>query len=57
VTSLAGEALRQRCLDAVVEEDAHVRGTAAQPLLRLWGRPADVTLEGDRAAETLLRGR
>ena len=38
-------------------EDAHVLGTAMQLLLHLWGRPADVTVEGDPAAEALLRGR
>jgi hypothetical protein len=38
-------------------EDAHVHGPAIQLLLRLWGRPADVTVEGDPAAEALLRGR
>jgi uncharacterized protein (TIGR03083 family) len=38
-------------------EDAHLSGTATQLLLRLWGRPADVTVEGDPAAEALLRGR
>jgi hypothetical protein len=26
-------------------------------LLRLWGRPAEVTVDGDPAAEALLRGR
>jgi uncharacterized protein (TIGR03083 family) len=38
-------------------EDARLSGTATQLLLRLWGRPADVTVEGDAAAESLLRGR
>ena len=38
-------------------EDAHVLGTAMQLLLHLWGRPADVTVEGDPAAEALLRAR
>jgi uncharacterized protein (TIGR03083 family) len=38
-------------------EDAHVRGEAAQLLLHLWGRPADVIVDGDPAAEALLRGR
>ena len=37
--------------------DAQVIGRATQLLLRLWGRPADVTVEGDPAAEVLLRGR
>jgi uncharacterized protein (TIGR03083 family) len=36
---------------------AHVEGRATQLLLRLWGRPADVRLTGDPAAEALLRGR
>jgi len=38
-------------------EDAHLQGEAAQLLLHLWGRPADVTVDGDAAAEALLRGR
>ena len=38
-------------------EDARLSGPATQLLLRLWGRPADVTVEGDAAAEALLRGR
>jgi len=38
-------------------EDAHVHGDATQLLLHLWGRPADVVVEGDPAAEALLRGR
>ena len=38
-------------------EDAHLRASATQLLLHLWGRPADVTVEGDAAAEALLRGR
>jgi uncharacterized protein (TIGR03083 family) len=38
-------------------EDAHLQGSATQLLLRLWGRPADVTVTGDGAAEALLRGR
>jgi uncharacterized protein (TIGR03083 family) len=38
-------------------EDAHLRGTSTCLLLRLWGRPADVTVGGDPAAEALLRGR
>jgi uncharacterized protein (TIGR03083 family) len=38
-------------------EDAHLRGPAAGLLLHLWGRPADVAVDGDRAAEALLRGR
>ena len=38
-------------------EDARLSGPATQLLLRLWGRPADVAVEGDGAAEALLRGR
>jgi uncharacterized protein (TIGR03083 family) len=38
-------------------EDATLSGSATQLLLRLWGRPAEVTVEGDSAAEALLRGR
>jgi uncharacterized protein (TIGR03083 family) len=38
-------------------EDAHLSGSASQLLLRLWGRPADVLIEGDGHAEALLRGR
>jgi uncharacterized protein (TIGR03083 family) len=38
-------------------EDAQVSGSATQLLLHLWGRPADVVVEGDPAAEALLRGR
>jgi uncharacterized protein (TIGR03083 family) len=38
-------------------ENAFVHGTATQLLLHLWGRPADVTVEGDPSAEALLRGR
>ena len=37
--------------------DAHVRGPAAALLLHLWGRPADVVVDGDPGAEALLRGR
>jgi uncharacterized protein (TIGR03083 family) len=37
--------------------DAHLEGAATQVLLRLWGRPADVQVHGDAAAEALLRGR
>jgi uncharacterized protein (TIGR03083 family) len=37
-------------------EDARLSGSATQLLLRLWGRPAEVTAEGDGAAEALLRG-
>jgi uncharacterized protein (TIGR03083 family) len=38
-------------------EAAHVQGSAAELLLHLWGRPAEVTVDGDAAAEALLRGR
>ncbi len=37
--------------------DTRLSGTADQLLRRLWGRPAEVTVTGDPAAETLLRGR
>ena len=43
--------------EATGTEHAHLSGPATQLLLRLWGRPADVTVEGDSAAEALLRGR
>jgi hypothetical protein len=36
---------------------AHLEGRATELLLRLWGRPADVRVTGDAAAEALLRGR
>jgi uncharacterized protein (TIGR03083 family) len=39
------------------DEDASVQGDARALLLHLWGRPADVAVEGDPAAEALLRGR
>lgn len=42
---------------APAEADAVLAGTADQLLLRLWGRPADVTVTGSSAAECLLRGR
>lgn len=38
-------------------EDASVEGTAPHLLLHLWGRPVAVTVDGDPAAELLLRGR
>jgi uncharacterized protein (TIGR03083 family) len=38
-------------------EDARLRAPTTQLLLRLWGRPADVTVDGDPVAEGLLRGR
>jgi hypothetical protein len=37
--------------------DTHLHGDATPLLLRLWGRPADVAVDGDPAAEALLRGR
>jgi hypothetical protein len=37
--------------------DARVSAPAAQLLLHLWGRPATVLVEGDPAAESILRGR
>ncbi|MCW2581749.1 MAG: hypothetical protein JWQ53_539, partial [Klenkia sp.] len=39
------------------EPDATLTGTAEQLLRRLWGRPAEVGVTGDPAAERLLRGR
>jgi uncharacterized protein (TIGR03083 family) len=38
-------------------EQAHVRAPARELLLHLWGRPAAVIVDGDPAAEALLRGR
>jgi uncharacterized protein (TIGR03083 family) len=38
-------------------EDAHLHAPATQLLLHLWGRPVDVVVDGDPAAEALLRGR
>ncbi|HEX2074754.1 MAG TPA: maleylpyruvate isomerase family mycothiol-dependent enzyme [Geodermatophilus sp.] len=38
-------------------EDATLIAPVAALLLRLWGRPAGVTVTGDPAAEALLRGR
>jgi uncharacterized protein (TIGR03083 family) len=37
--------------------DARLQAPAGHLLRRLWGRPAEVTLTGDPAAESLLRGR
>jgi uncharacterized protein (TIGR03083 family) len=37
--------------------DAVLSGDGTQLLLRLWGRPAEVRVAGDAAAEALLRGR
>jgi Mycothiol maleylpyruvate isomerase N-terminal domain len=37
--------------------DATLHGDPAELLLHLWGRPADVVVDGDPAAEALLRGR
>ena len=39
------------------DETAHLQGEAMQLLLHLWGRPADVAVDGDSAAEAMLRGR
>jgi uncharacterized protein (TIGR03083 family) len=39
------------------DEDASVHGDATALLLHLWGRPADVVVDGDASAEALLRGR
>ena len=39
------------------EADAAVDGDPVQLLLRFWGRPSDVVVTGDPAAEALLRGR
>ncbi|MGY1821338.1 maleylpyruvate isomerase family mycothiol-dependent enzyme [Geodermatophilus sp. SYSU D00079] len=53
-----------RVTDGVVEvrddaapADARLEAPAEQLLRRLWGRPAEVTVGGDTAAEALLRGR
>ena len=47
-----------RCTDgAAPDSGAQLTGTADQLLLHLWGRPGAVTVDGDRAAEALLRGR
>ncbi|MGY1630137.1 maleylpyruvate isomerase family mycothiol-dependent enzyme [Geodermatophilus sp. SYSU D01186] len=53
-----------RLTDGVVEvrdddgpADARLEAPAASLLRRLWGRPADVTVDGEPAAEALLRGR
>jgi uncharacterized protein (TIGR03083 family) len=43
--------------DRAPAADAHLDGDSTQLLLRLWGRPADVSVVGDPAAEALLRGR
>ncbi|TQN41230.1 uncharacterized protein (TIGR03083 family) [Blastococcus colisei] len=43
--------------DQTGTEDAHLRAPVHELLLHLWGRPADVTVDGDPAAEALLRGR
>ena len=39
------------------QTDAAVEGDPVGLLLHLWGRPGDVVVTGDPAAETLLRGR
>jgi uncharacterized protein (TIGR03083 family) len=38
-------------------QGAHVQAPVRELLLHLWGRPADVSVDGDPAAEALLRGR
>jgi uncharacterized protein (TIGR03083 family) len=38
-------------------EDAFLQGAATSLLLHLWGRPAEVAVDGDPDAEALLRGR
>jgi uncharacterized protein (TIGR03083 family) len=38
-------------------EDAHLHAPVVRLLLHLWGRPADVVVDGDPTAEALLRGR
>jgi uncharacterized protein (TIGR03083 family) len=38
-------------------EQAQLTADGGRLLLHLWGRPADVTVDGDAAAEALLRGR
>lgn len=43
--------------DLTGAEAAHLRGPVHALLLHLWGRPADVAVDGDPAAEALLRGR
>jgi uncharacterized protein (TIGR03083 family) len=43
--------------DLTGTEDAHVQAPARELLLHLWGRPAPVSIDGDPAAEALLRGR
>jgi uncharacterized protein (TIGR03083 family) len=43
--------------DAGGPGDTTLAGTAEQLLRRLWGRPGEVTVTGDPAAEQLLRGR
>jgi len=42
---------------AAEDADAGVQGEPVELLLHLWGRPADVVVSGDPAAEALLRGR
>jgi uncharacterized protein (TIGR03083 family) len=43
--------------DLTAAEDAHVQAPVRELLLHFWGRPAAVSVDGDLAAETLLRGR
>ena len=54
--------VRVTCGDVVVHDadadaDARLEAPAGALLRRLWGRPAEVTVTGDPAAESLLRGR
>jgi len=48
---------RSRTTDGAAAADCSVSGTAEQLLRRLWGRPAEVSLDGDPAVEARLRGR
>ncbi|MGY1703036.1 maleylpyruvate isomerase family mycothiol-dependent enzyme [Geodermatophilus sp. SYSU D00697] len=43
--------------DGTGDADARLEATAEALLRRLWGRPAEVSVSGDPAAEALLRGR
>ncbi|MCW2580756.1 MAG: hypothetical protein JWR82_2357 [Blastococcus sp.] len=43
--------------DLTGTEDARVQAPVRDLLLHLWGRPAPVSIDGDPAAEALLRGR
>jgi hypothetical protein len=57
VTHLVDEALHHRWTEAVVEQGERFGVLAQELSLRLWGRPADVMVTGEPAAEALLRGR